>query len=33
MFKDQHKKNKEMMRQGLEASVDEVYEAFESKRA
>ena len=33
MFEEQNKKNKEMMRQGLQASVNEVYEAFESKKA
>ena len=33
MFEEENKENKEFMRQRLQASVDEVYEAFESKRA
>ncbi|KAL2672772.1 hypothetical protein Neosp_013488 [[Neocosmospora] mangrovei] len=33
LFESKNAKNKEMMRQALQASVDEVYEAFESKVA
>ena len=32
MFEEANKQNKENMRQGLQASVDEVYQAFESKK-
>lgn len=33
MFEKANERNMEIMRQGLQASVDEVYEAFKSKRA
>ena len=33
IFEEQNKKDKEIMKPGLQASVDEVYEALESKRA